>query len=249
ADGDVRAAVHTRHETVLGRDAVDLRCLGLHRGDHAFDHRPRAGQIVQVEAAADRVHQPLQRRRDLWIEPVMQCLHRYPLERLAACENDEPGILPFRAAATARARRSPLFSAGVNSRKLDGIGSSARRTAFSMALKRRREKTGLRRGPGGTGRWALAIHGGAGSARTDALDARREQAVREELSRVLVASARTLAAGGSSLDVVEAAVVELEDSPLFNAGRGAVFNAHGEHELEASIMEGRELRAGAVANV
>ncbi len=118
-----------------------------------------------------------------------------------------------------------------------------------MALKRRREKTGLRRGPGGTGRWALAIHGGAGSARTDALDARREQAVREELSRVLVASARTLAAGGSSLDVVEAAVVELEDSPLFNAGRGAVFNAHGEHELEASIMEGRELRAGAVANV
>lgn len=116
-----------------------------------------------------------------------------------------------------------------------------------MPLKRR-EKSGLRRGRD-EGRWSLAIHGGAGGARADGLDARREQEVRATLARVLEAGARELAAGGSSLDVVEAAVAALEDSPLFNAGRGAVFNAHGEHELEASIMDGRDLRAGAVANV
>src|SRR5690606_27482547 len=66
---------------------------------------------------------------------------------------------------------------------------------------------------------------------------------------VLEDGARMLAAGASSLDTVEAAVRALEDCPLFNAGRGAVFNVHGEHELEAAIMDGRTLRAGAVANV
>ena len=58
-----------------------------------------------------------------------------------------------------------------------------------------------------------------------------------------------LAAGGASLDAVTAAVVGLEDDPLFNAGRGAVYNAEGRHELDASIMEGATLRAGAVAAV
>ena len=55
--------------------------------------------------------------------------------------------------------------------------------------------------------------------------------------------------GGSSLDAVEAAIVVMEDSPLFNAGKGAVFNSKGEHELDASIMEGSGLKAGAVAGV
>src|SRR5690606_2703179 len=72
--------------------------------------------------------------------------------------------------------------------------------AVSMPLKRRREKSGLHGGRE-EGRWSLAIHGGAGSARADALDARREQEVRAALARVLEAGARQLAAGGSSLDV------------------------------------------------
>ncbi len=97
--------------------------------------------------------------------------------------------------------------------------------------------------------WAFAIHGGAGSARDDGLDAAREQAIASTLFAVLADGAKALAAGTASLDVVERAVRALEDSPLFNAGRGAVFNARGEHELEASIMNGRTLAAGAVAAV
>lgn len=98
-------------------------------------------------------------------------------------------------------------------------------------------------------RWSLAIHGGAGAARDDGPDERRVEAVRAALAEVLAAGAAMLAAGAESLDVVEDAVRRLEDSPLFNAGKGAVFNAHGEHELDASIMDGKDLRAGAVGNV
>jgi beta-aspartyl-peptidase (threonine type) len=98
-------------------------------------------------------------------------------------------------------------------------------------------------------RWSLAIHGGAGAARDDGLDQQRSEAIRAALAEVLAAGAAMLAAGAASLDVVEDAVRRLEDSPLFNAGKGAVFNAHGEHELDASIMDGKGLRAGAVANV
>jgi len=97
--------------------------------------------------------------------------------------------------------------------------------------------------------WSLAIHGGAGAARESPLGAAREEALRRALADVLDAGARALAAGVPSLDVVEAAVRALEDSPLFNAGKGAVFNARGEHELEAAIMDGGTLRAGAVANL
>ena len=96
--------------------------------------------------------------------------------------------------------------------------------------------------------WSLAIHGGAGDPPRG--DAEHEaQARRKVLHDVLRAGAHSLAAGASSLDAVEDAVRALEDSPLFNAGKGAVFNARGEHELEASIMDGRTLAAGAVANL
>ncbi len=108
---------------------------------------------------------------------------------------------------------------------------------------------GTQRAAAGGARWALAIHGGAGMAREEILDAAREQAASSALQAVLEHGAQLLAAGGTSLDVVEQAARELEDSPLFNAGRGAVFNAAGEHELDASIMDGRDLRAGAVACV
>jgi beta-aspartyl-peptidase (threonine type) len=94
-----------------------------------------------------------------------------------------------------------------------------------------------------TRRWALAVHGGAGAlSESESVD-ERERVIRA----VLDAGAQRLAAGRSSLDAVEDAVRRLEDCPYFNAGRGAVFNARGEHELEASIMEGRRMAAGACA--
>ncbi len=97
--------------------------------------------------------------------------------------------------------------------------------------------------------WAIAIHGGAGtilrSSMTAALQAEYEHALKEALSK----GRHILSAGGSSLDAVEAAVVSLEDFPLFNAGKGAVFNNSGEHEMDAAIMDGQTLEAGAVCGV
>jgi beta-aspartyl-peptidase (threonine type) len=97
--------------------------------------------------------------------------------------------------------------------------------------------------------WSLAVHGGAGTLPKGGLDPDNEAAVRTALLAALDAGARALATGTPSLDVVELAVRALEDSPLFNAGKGSVFNARGEHELEAAIMDGRTLKAGAVANL
>ena len=96
---------------------------------------------------------------------------------------------------------------------------------------------------------ALVIHGGAGVIERSALSAADEREVRAALDRALDAGNAVLAKGGSALDAVEAAVVALEESPHFNAGKGAVFNAEGRHELDASIMEGHTRRAGAVAGV
>jgi len=106
-----------------------------------------------------------------------------------------------------------------------------------------------RRSRAASGAWSLAIHGGAGDPPRGPRAREAEQARREALGEILSAGARSLAAGAASLDVVEDAVRALEDSPLFNAGKGAVFNARGVHELEASIMDGRTLAAGAVANL
>jgi beta-aspartyl-peptidase (threonine type) len=118
-----------------------------------------------------------------------------------------------------------------------------------VPAKRRRGGGGQRRSTGPISRWSLAVHGGAGSVREDDLDKNREGSIRATLAEVLESGAQALAAGAASLDVVEEAVRRLEDSPLFNAGKGSVFNAHGEHELDASIMDGRSLNAGAVASV
>jgi len=94
----------------------------------------------------------------------------------------------------------------------------------------------------------FVIHGGAGVIAKEITPA-REKAVRAELQRALEAGYGVLKAGGDSLDAVTKAIVILEDSPLFNAGKGAVFNHDGRNELDASIMEGSTLRAGSVANV
>jgi beta-aspartyl-peptidase (threonine type) len=97
--------------------------------------------------------------------------------------------------------------------------------------------------------WALAIHGGAGVIEKGKLTTADEAAYRASLGAALDAGAKILREGGSSLDAVEAAIRLLEDDPLFNAGKGAVFDAEGHNQLDASIMDGRNRAAGAVAGV
>ena len=97
--------------------------------------------------------------------------------------------------------------------------------------------------------WAIAIHGGAGVVSRRDLAPEREQKCRQTLAQALEAGAAVLREGGKSIDAVAAAVVVLEDSGVFNAGRGAVCARDGSHELDASIMDGETLRAGAVASV
>jgi beta-aspartyl-peptidase (threonine type) len=96
------------------------------------------------------------------------------------------------------------------------------------------------------GDFALAIHGGAGTIASDRIDPAPFHA---GLHAALEAGGAILREGGSALDAVEAAVMVLEDCPLFNAGRGAVYTADATHELDASVMEGTTLKAGAVAGV
>jgi beta-aspartyl-peptidase (threonine type) len=96
---------------------------------------------------------------------------------------------------------------------------------------------------------ALAVHGGAGTIRRTELTAERETAYRDGLEQVLRNGWDVLHRGGTALDAVEAAVRTLEDNPLFNAGRGAVFTHDEQHEMDAAIMSGQDLRAGAVAAV
>jgi beta-aspartyl-peptidase (threonine type) len=98
-------------------------------------------------------------------------------------------------------------------------------------------------------RWALVAHGGAGAITRDQLSPEQEAAYRDAMSAAAEAGAAVFRAGGSAMDAVEAAIQLLEDDPLFNAGRGAAFTAEGRNELDASIMDGRTLSAGAVAGV
>ena len=97
--------------------------------------------------------------------------------------------------------------------------------------------------------FALAIHGGAGTLNRGDMTEARETLYRDGLGRALVAGRDILAAGGSALDAVTAAVGALEDDPLFNAGRGAVFTRDGTQEMDAAVMDGRDRRAGAVAGI
>lgn len=95
--------------------------------------------------------------------------------------------------------------------------------------------------------WALVAHGGAGVIERAHLRPEQEAAYRDAMARTAEVGAEVLRSGGRALDAVEAAVRVLEDEPLFNAGRGAVFTAEGKVELDAAIMDGRSLAAGAVA--
>ncbi len=97
--------------------------------------------------------------------------------------------------------------------------------------------------------WAIVLHGGAGFIKTDDFTAEKEVAYHSALQEALRAGGKILASGGSATQAVEAAIILLEDNPLFNAGKGAVFNADGVNELDASFMDGKTLNAGAVVNV
>ncbi|HZT86546.1 MAG TPA: isoaspartyl peptidase/L-asparaginase [Stellaceae bacterium] len=95
----------------------------------------------------------------------------------------------------------------------------------------------------------LAVHGGAGTLRRGDMRMEQAAAFHRGLRVALEAGYRRLEARGSAVDAVTAAVAALEDDPLFNAGRGAVFTAAGTHEMDAAVMEGRSRRAGAVAGI
>jgi beta-aspartyl-peptidase (threonine type) len=95
----------------------------------------------------------------------------------------------------------------------------------------------------------FVIHGGAGVIRRGSLTPEREKQYRAKLTEAVMAGFRALQAGKTGLDAIEAAIHIMEDSPLFNAGKGAVFTADGKNELDASIMDGRTQNAGAVAGL
>lgn len=98
-------------------------------------------------------------------------------------------------------------------------------------------------------RWTIAIHGGAGTIERSQMTPERDAEYRAALTAAVEAGAEVLRDGGSSLDAVQAAIELMEDNPLFNAGRGAVFTAEGTNSLDAAIMDGATLEAGAVAGV
>jgi L-asparaginase / beta-aspartyl-peptidase len=95
----------------------------------------------------------------------------------------------------------------------------------------------------------LVIHGGAGTIKRENMTAEREKAYHEALNLALDSGYSVLSRGGKSMDAVIAAIKVMEDSPLFNAGKGAVFTNEGKNELDASVMDGSNLMAGSVAGV
>lgn len=98
-------------------------------------------------------------------------------------------------------------------------------------------------------RWSFAIHGGAGVIERASLSPEQDVAYRAALTRALEAGEAVLERGGSALDAIQAAIQLMEDDPLFNAGRGAVFTAAGRNELDAAVMNGTDRDAGAVAGL
>jgi len=98
-------------------------------------------------------------------------------------------------------------------------------------------------------KFTLVIHGGAGTILKKNMTAEKELAYKDKLKEALSAGHAILNKGGSSIDAVEAAIIVMEDSPLFNAGKGAVFTNEGKNEMDASIMDGQTLEAGSVAMV
>ncbi|MBK7099620.1 MAG: isoaspartyl peptidase/L-asparaginase [Sphingobacteriales bacterium] len=99
------------------------------------------------------------------------------------------------------------------------------------------------------GEYVLVIHGGAGTILKSGMTPEKEKAYRSGLEQALLAGYNKIKEGKSGIDAVQAAINVMEDNPLFNAGKGAVFTHDGKNELDASIMDGKTLKAGAVAGV
>ena len=99
------------------------------------------------------------------------------------------------------------------------------------------------------GKYVIAIQGGAGNLVKMNLSTEEQEAYKSALDSALLAGNSILAAGGTSVDAVEATIRVLEDCPLFNAGKGAVFTHDGHNDLDAAIMNGENLECGAVAGV
>jgi beta-aspartyl-peptidase (threonine type) len=97
--------------------------------------------------------------------------------------------------------------------------------------------------------FAIVIHGGAGGIKREYFTEEQQQAYAEKLQEALDAGYAVLEKGGISLDAIQAAINVMEDSPLFNAGKGAVYNNEGNQEMDAAIMDGKTLNAGAIAGV
>jgi beta-aspartyl-peptidase (threonine type) len=97
--------------------------------------------------------------------------------------------------------------------------------------------------------WTIVVHGGAGVIERALLGPEGDPAYRASPTKGIEAGSKVLDSGGSAVDAVEAVLKVFEDDPLFNAARGAVFTSEGKHELDASIMDGSSLMAGAVAGV
>lgn len=98
-------------------------------------------------------------------------------------------------------------------------------------------------------KYAIAIHGGAGTILKSTMTPEKEKAYSDALRDAIEEGEMILKSGGTALDAVEASVKSMEDNPLFNAGKGAVFTNTGKNEMDASIMDGKNLMAGAVAGV
>jgi L-asparaginase / beta-aspartyl-peptidase len=132
-----------------------------------------------------------------------------------------------------------LFNAAAS-----GLAQEAVRPLTASAEKRSEDNKKME-----TKKIGLAIHGGAGTIERSKMTPEKEREYRAGLERALTAGYEILKRGGSSLDATEAAVRVLEDDPHFNAGRGSVFTSAGTNEMDASIMDGKTLKAGAVGSV
>src|SRR5215472_5325708 len=132
-----------------------------------------------------------------------------------------------------------LFNAAAST-----LAGEAGQSVISAAEKRPEENPNME-----TKKIGLVIHGGAGTIERGSMTQEREREYRAGLERALTAGYEILRRGGSSLDATEAAVRVLEDDPHFNAGRGSVFTSAGTNEMDASIMDGKTLKAGAVGSV
>ena len=137
-------------------------------------------------------------------------------------------------------------------RFLEGVGAAALASGLpsnAFAGEPRANASGMIQKNTALKPFGFVIHGGAGTIERSRMTPEREKAYRDKLTEALRAGFEVLEKGGACLDAVVAAITLLEDSPLFNAGKGAVFTNAGTNELDTSIMDGRTLKAGAAAGL